>query len=290
MRFDLAGPLHLPSMLGWLRTRAIPGLEFVTDTSYTRTLRLARGAAVCSLTVDGAAVIAELFLEHESDLQEATHIAQRLFDVGAPMVHIDALLRRDHSVAKLVDARPGMRIPGLPSLTESATRAILGQQITVVQARNQVETLVHELGDRLPDELTAEYPELTLLFPRASTLATDAGALIRGPNSRKETLARTADLIAMDGITDTVDLMPEELIERLQTVKGIGPWTAGYVALRLLGAPDVFLVGDVAMMGGGRALGLGETRAEAVASADSFAPYRSYLMLHLWQYSSERRG
>lgn len=286
---DLLGPLHFPSMLEWLRARAIPGLEVVSDTTYTRTLRLTHGAGVCAVSQDGNTVRVELLLEHGDDREEAMRVVRRLVDADADIDRIDAQLCRDPRIAKLVAARPGMRIPGLPNLTEAVTRAILGQQITVVQARNQVETLVHALGDPLPADLTAHYPQLTYLFPSASSLEMNAVELLRGPQSRKDSLTRATSLIAEGTTLQEVGGSPDDLMNQLQKLKGIGPWTAGYVAFRLLGAPDIFLTGDVAMMGGGRAIGLGETKPEIMGQVASLAPYRSYLMLHLWQYARDQR-
>jgi AraC family transcriptional regulator of adaptative response / DNA-3-methyladenine glycosylase II len=61
----------------------------------------------------------------------------------------------------------------------------------------------------------------------------------------------------------------------LQELWGIGPWTAGYVAMRL-GDPDIFLDGDVAVQRALRELG-----ADPVG-APSWSPWRSFAVLHLW--------
>ncbi len=58
--------------------------------------------------------------------------------------------------------------------------------------------------------------------------------------------------------------------------KGIGPWTAGYIAMRALGDPDVWLPTDVGVRNGLARLGAGPERAER------WRPYRSYALLHLW--------
>nr|BFE67870.1 hypothetical protein GCM10020092_011710 [Actinoplanes digitatis] len=57
-----------------------------------------------------------------------------------------------------------------------------------------------------------------------------------------------------------LDLEPgadrEESVARLMELPGIGAWTAGYVAMRAIGDPDVFLHTDVAAQRGAKALGL----------------------------------
>lgn len=69
----------------------------------------------------------------------------------------------------------------------------------------------------------------------------------------------------------------------LLALPGIGPWTAGYVAMRVLGAPDVLLTGDVALRTGAAALGIPAIPRELGQWAEGFAPWRSYLSLHLWR-------
>jgi AraC family transcriptional regulator of adaptative response / DNA-3-methyladenine glycosylase II len=64
----------------------------------------------------------------------------------------------------------------------------------------------------------------------------------------------------------------------LERLPGIGPWTAAYVAMRALGAPDAFPDGDLALR---RALG-GISGRDARARADAWRPWRAYAAMHLW--------
>ena len=64
---------------------------------------------------------------------------------------------------------------------------------------------------------------------------------------------------------------------------GIGPWTADYVRMRVLGDTDVFLPGDVAVRAGAVAAGLPGDPRELEAWAARTAPWRSYLTAHLWR-------
>ncbi|MET0302717.1 MAG: DNA-3-methyladenine glycosylase, partial [Microbacteriaceae bacterium] len=72
---------------------------------------------------------------------------------------------------------------------------------------------------------------------------------------------------------------PDELRRELVSYRGIGPWTADYVALRVLSAPDLMMPGDSALRLGLRRLGVDDG---LVAFAEPFRPWRSYLALHLW--------
>jgi AraC family transcriptional regulator, regulatory protein of adaptative response / DNA-3-methyladenine glycosylase II len=78
-------------------------------------------------------------------------------------------------------------------------------------------------------------------------------------------------------------MKPETAIEQLVKLPGIGPWTAHYIAMRGLRWPDVFPKEDIAVR---NALG-GVTAKEAEALSQSWRPYRSYAVQHLWKMLSE---
>jgi len=72
-------------------------------------------------------------------------------------------------------------------------------------------------------------------------------------------------------------------VSALQSLPGIGDWTAQYVALRALREPDTFPSADAGLP---RAMadqtGQRPTPAEALARADAWRPWRAYAIMHLW--------
>jgi AraC family transcriptional regulator of adaptative response / DNA-3-methyladenine glycosylase II len=80
---------------------------------------------------------------------------------------------------------------------------------------------------------------------------------------------------------ETVALDPgadrQEAERALLAVPGIGPWTAGLVALRGLADPDVWLPGDLALRRSLAALGSSD-----IDAASRWRPWRSYAVMHLW--------
>ena len=74
----------------------------------------------------------------------------------------------------------------------------------------------------------------------------------------------------------------DEISRQLESLPGIGPWTATYVALRALGDPDVFLPTDIGVRNALRALGADSTPKAAERLAESWRPWRSYALHHLW--------
>jgi AraC family transcriptional regulator of adaptative response / DNA-3-methyladenine glycosylase II len=260
-----AEPFDGAAVLSFLAVRAIAGVEEVRDGTYRRTLALPGGGAVLALTPRADGVEAELALGDLGDEAEAVRRARALFGLDIDPDAVLAGLGDDPVLGPLVRARPGLRVPGVVDGWELVVRAVLGQQITVVAARGLAGRFATALG------ATAEDPEpggtLSRLFPSAEAFADAPDELFRMSRSRARTLRELA--LAHPSLAEPDDAAA------LAGLWGIGPWTTGYVALRL-GDPDVFLPGDVAVQRALRDLGA------TVEDAPRWAPWRSAAVLHLW--------
>ncbi len=92
-----------------------------------------------------------------------------------------------------------------------------------------------------------------------------------------------ANAITSRALDLTTTAEPTQAIEGLCRIRGIGLWTAHYIAMRALAWPDAWLPNDVALQ---NALKLRNTVAgnrEALKLAESWRPWRSYAVLHLWR-------
>ena len=69
----------------------------------------------------------------------------------------------------------------------------------------------------------------------------------------------------------------------LLAIPGIGPWTAGYLAMRVTREPDELLVSDLALRNGAIRLGLPGDAKPLAAYGERWAPWRSYASMHLWR-------
>lgn len=229
-----------------------------------------------------------------------------LLDLDADPDAVDRALSAHPLLAPSVAAAPGIRIPGSLDATEMLTRAVLGQQVSVAAARASVERVVEALGEPLPAALRMKAiqstapppaadasrspsprpPPVDTLFPTAQVLAASVVAATTGPAARREALARASAAIVNGALSLDVGQTREDFTAGLEALPGIGPWTSNYVALRVLGSPDVLLTGDSAVRAGAKALGLPSDARELAASVAPLAPWRSYLMMHLWRASS----
>ena len=266
-------PLDVSGLLAFLGARAVPGVEELTeDGGYRRTLRLTGGPAVVALHSTTAGLEAGLTLTDAGDELEAIAACRRLLDLDVDPAVVDGHLAVDPLLEPLVARRPGLRCPGHVDATELVTRAILGQQVSVKGARTLAARLVASHGTPL------EAPDggLTHLFPAAATIAGVPDSAFAMPRARSAALAATAAALA----SGTLDLRPgadpEAARAGLLAIKGIGPWTAGYVAMRALGDPDVWLPTDVGVRKGLARIGAAPERAER------WRPWRSYALMHLW--------
>lgn len=278
------GPLDAEGLFAWMSARAIAGVEHATPTSFARTLRLPGGVSRFELRVDeNDRVSLRVRMGELSDLPVIVARARRLFDLDADPIAIDDALSRHAELAPLVARVPGIRVPGAADPHEMLIRAMVGQQITVAAARTALTALVDALGEPLaPQESAAEIAG-ERLFPTMAAIAEHGHEVLRGPAARIRAITGTAAALADGTLTLTSGDDGAAQRAALLAMPGIGPWTADYVRMRVLGDPDVFLPGDVAVRSGAGASGLPADAAPLTAWAARTAPWRSYLTAHLWR-------
>ncbi|MDQ2918069.1 MAG: adenosine deaminase, partial [Pseudomonadota bacterium] len=182
-------------------------------------------------------------------------------------------------------ARPGLRVPGTCDGFELAVRAVIGQQVSVAGARTLLGRLTMAFGTPLHDE----FPRgLSRLFPSAAGLAVRTADELRTVGltvARARTLVDLAQAVARGGIVLYPGADVEGTRKALEAIRGIGPWTSAYIAMRALGWPDAFPDNDLGVL---RAMG--ETRAAgARLRSQAWRPWRAYAVMHLWHHPTPIR-
>lgn len=284
LRLPARAPFDAAGVFTWLAVRALPGVEVAGPADYRRTLRLPRGPALVHFSASGddtaLAIDVEARLSTLADLPPLVARVRRLFDLDADAVAIDAALAGDPALAAAIAATPGMRVPGCLDAHELVFRALIGQQVSVASARTALGRLAAALGERVPTT-TAEEPDL--LFPTAGAIAEGGEAVLRGPRARIRTIIDVAERLATGQLVVAPERDRDELRDDLLEVPGIGPWTAGYLAMRVTRAPDILLTSDLALRNGAARLGLPSNAKELDAAGARWAPWRSYASMHLWR-------
>ena len=276
-RLNFRPPYHWRGMLDFLGPRCTPGVESVEGDCYRR-----------SVSVSGKNGYFEVCPDHErhllmvrieiGDPQSLFMIVERIrkmFDLNADWAKIVETLGTDPVLATTVRAEPGLRVPGCWDGFELATRAIVGQQVTVRGATALAGRLVARFGKSFRGPTG-----LTHLFPTPEALAEAKLAGVGLTTARAETIRALARAIC-DGKIDFSSIVDSAaFLNRLCEIPGIGSWTAQYVAMRALGEPDAFPSTDLGLL---RAMNL-RSSYELERRSESWRPWRAYAAMYLWRF------
>ena len=278
LRLACRQPFDAQGLIEFLAARAVPGVEEVDDGVYRRSLRLDHGGAVVELRPVADAVGCRLWLDDLRDLAAAVARCRRLLDLDADPLAVAAQLGDDPVLGALVRRHPGLRVPTCVDGFELAVRAVIGQQISVAGARTVAARLVERWGEPLAEPVGS----VTHRFPTAEALAALDPSSLPMPRRRADTLRHLARLVR-DGELDLgAGADRAGATAALLSIPGIGPWTASYIAMRALGDPDAYPLGDVglrrALERRGHPNGTGEERL-----SEAWRPWRSYAVIHLWR-------
>ena len=271
LRLPARAPFDGAGLLSFFSDHAVSGIERGDDTVFERAVRLPHGTAALSISLDGTAGIrCSARLDSVADVATLVARVRRMFDLDADSVAIDDALAADPTLAALVAARPGVRMPGSLDAEETLFRTLIGQQISVASARTVLGRLAADLGSGG-------------LFPTAAQIAEHGREVLRGPASRINTIVGVAEALAGGELSLDVSAPVDEFRNSLTALPGIGPWTAGYLAMRVLGNPDILLTSDLVILQSAAALGLPGNARDLDAYGERWAPWRSYASMHLWR-------
>jgi AraC family transcriptional regulator of adaptative response / DNA-3-methyladenine glycosylase II len=279
LRLPARAPLQGAALLAYLAQRAVRGVEEVTpDGTYRRALRLPHAPGVVALRPAADHVEATFALGDLRDLGTAVQRCRRLLDLDADPHAVQAALDDDDVIGPLVRAAPGLRVPGAVDGAEQAVRAVLGQQVSLAGAATLAARLVAAHGEPLAQPAGA----VTHLFPTADALAGTDPETLAMPRARRTALLGVAAALADGRLALHPGADRAEAERTLLALPGIGPWTAGYVALRALRDPDAFLPGDLGVRHALERLGQDGAPRAAAALAERWRPYRASALQHLW--------
>ncbi len=284
LRLPFTGPLDVPALLRYFAARAIPGVEHVdlAAGTYRRTILVEGDPGVLEIGPGGADhLVLRAHLPHWEGLIHVVERARRIFGLDLDPAEATDTLRADPVLRPRIDARPGLRVPGTWDGFETGVRAILGQQVSVAGATTLSGRLVEHWGTPVPGlgELG-----LAATFPAPAELAVADLSSIGVPQARARAIIAFASAVAADDVRldGSVGLGP--LTASLQTLPGIGPWTAQYLALRL-GERDAFPDGDLALR---RAFARLDRARALPAAMEAWRPWRAVAAVHLWAEDGDR--
>ncbi len=285
VRLAYRPPYDVSSMLQFFATRQIAGIERVTLTdteqSISKTLSVHDGRQTFKGCLQARFDVAS----HRVELRVSDSLrpvlpcvmarVRAMLDLDADPRAINALLHEHFP------AGDGLRVPGTMNGFELAVRAVLGQQVTVAAARTLTSRLVQQFGE----PIVSAFAGLNRLFPTPTALAAASGDALGQLGIVKQ---RQAALQAIAGAVLERRLQLHagadvaSTVATLNSLPGVGDWTAQYIAMRALRWPDAFPAGDVALQ---KALGVRAAKnpaRQAELAAQDWRPWRSYAVIRAW--------
>ena len=295
VRLRYRPPYDWAAMLAYLRGRAIDGVERVDGERYVRSAVHEGEVGTVEITClpDRESLGVSIRFASVHALPVIIARVRRVFDLDADVGPIGAHLAKDRLLAPLVGKRPGLRVPGGWDGFELAVRAVLGQQVTVESGRRLAGRLVEVCGPSLSVHHRRALGKLGLsrVFPTAAQVAAGDLSALGMPGTRRATLVE----LARAALADPRLFEPLETIEatvaRLRAIRGVGDWTAHYIALRAAREPDAFPATDVGLLrGAADRRGVRPSPAALAARAERWRPWRGYAAQHLWVADAESRA
>jgi len=295
VRLPWRKPFDWNGITDFLAGRATPGVEQVIDNCYLRTVSVQDEVGVIECCTDGDGESVRLTV-HGIATQNLFYLVQKvreIFDLDAPVADIAAVLQEDPQLAAIMKTSPGIRVPGAWDGFELTIRAILGQQVSVKAATTMSGRIAARYGEKvaIPESVSSKMPDLELsrLFPTPEKLSRARFNDIGLVRSRAETIRRVAKAVCDGSVVFDNAQDPEEFKSSLTSIKGIGDWTAQYVAMRALKFPDAFPASDLGLL-----KAVGEKNISGVRNlrgrAEAWRPWRSYAALLLWNSLSNSGG
>ena len=263
-------PYNWQHLQGFLSARLIEELEWCDEDSYGRTFKWSnnsgekcKGWFTASHNEEKHRFDVEIEIDNLHLLKAVVNNIRRILDLDTDSKTVEKCLK----AGGFSDLAKGLRLPGTWSVFEAGIRAILGQQISVVAARNLVKAVIDELGEKSEDSSE----DNKVFFPSIKKIATSDFEFIKIPGKRKQTLNN----LALHFIKTEHPDEPESWL----SLKGIGPWTVDYAKMRGLSDPDIYLAGDLGVK---KSVKKAMEQSGLKLNPADAAPFRSYLTFHLW--------
>jgi AraC family transcriptional regulator of adaptative response / DNA-3-methyladenine glycosylase II len=284
-------PYGWTELLAFFEGRATPGVELVKNGRYLRTVRIEDRSGVIdveeangglSLTAHGVAT---------DTLFAAVQRTRSLFDLDAPIDDIGVVLSRDKTLQAWLKRNPGIRVPGAWDGFELCVRAVLGQQVSVKAATTFAGRIAGRYGEPVGVAIDGMDDAPTRLFPGPQRLARARLESLGIIRSRAQTIRDIARAANSGELRFAADQSPDEFRSTLTSIKGVGDWTAEYIAMRVLKDPDAFPASDLGLLRafdeqGGRRM----RPAELAKRAEAWRPWRAYAALLIWGSDSGAGG
>lgn len=283
IRLSFRPPFDWRTMLAYLARRAIPGVEHVTDSTYSRTIMpdgKAGELSVC-FSDNSNTLLLTIHHEHTRFLYQIAERVRIMFDLKAVSTEIENFLSNDPFLRPVVAANPGIRVPVAWDGFEVAVRAIIGQQVSVKGATTLVSRFAAACGTPYQSAIN---PALNLIFPLPQAVLEAPLSGLGLTTRRIDAIKQLAAAVCAGELHFDGSMATAQFVERITRISGIGPWTAQYIALRALNDPDAFPHSDLILLRAAAADDETLTPGQLLAKAERWRPWRAYVVMLLWRH------
>lgn len=193
-----------------------------------------------------------------------------MFDIHSDPVLIANCLEADAQTKKLIKKYPGIRLPTGWDAFEVAIGTILGQLVSVTRGTALLRDLIQIAGR----EVSWQGRPLKL-FPTANEIVRADLRSLKTTQRRRQTLIDFAQAYAQNKLNLEPTQDVDAFMKRVQDIKGIGPWTADYMALKALRHADAFPGSDLILAR--------ELKKYKGIHLKRVSPWRGYFAALLWR-------
>jgi AraC family transcriptional regulator of adaptative response / DNA-3-methyladenine glycosylase II len=279
LRLGYRPPMAWEVLCSFLASRGNSRVERWENGRYLRVVKLdgCSGWIAASNDIRARQIHVEVSFSLLPCLPQLQSRLRSLFDLDASPEVIDGHLHQDELLSALVTQQPGLRVPGTLDPFEFCLRAILGQQVTVKAASTLFGRFVAAFGEAVD----TPFEGLDRSVPLASAIANTSlqNIIDLGLTERRAATIHSIARAVDQGELSFAGADREDTLAQLLTYRGIGPWTAQYVAMRALGDPNALPQSDLGLM---RAMNVSKP-IQVIERAAAWAPWRAYGAMHLWQ-------
>lgn len=194
--------------------------------------------------------------------------------------------QQDPMLKALINRYSGLRLVGIENLFETLCWSIIGQQINLTFAYKLKRALVEKFGTYCVYEGEQYY-----FFPTPEVLAgaTKEDLLaLQFSKQKADYVINLAQIFSNQEISkaDLQRLTLTQAVDRLSELRGIGPWTANYVAMRCLKFMEAFPMGDAGLQNAIKYFSGSKEKpsiAELLALSEKWKGWQAYATLFLWR-------
>lgn len=288
IRLSYRPPFDWNSILRFLQAHAVPGVEFVDQESYCRSIEFDGASGDLDVRHDPTRtqLIVRIRLARYEHLMSVVDRVRRIFDLRADPLQISSHLRLDRRLQILLDAHPGLRVPGAWDGFESCICAILGDSLGSTEIHKK---LIRRFVERFGTPIKSALHGVTYVFPRPHDFSSAELSAVGIRGNRAVAIRALSRAVSRKRLTFEASRSLEESRARVLAIPGIDGATAEYLALRVFNEPDAFPLKPSALKGFISQCISKQPEADHLEATDQWRPWRAYAAMYLISHFPQPR-